>query len=262
MKTRRLFPALGLSCLLCLLTTTGYASATTENRVARALESYDRALEVEGEQRLERMKDSLKDWQELRREVGENAGLEYNLGTTFLHLEDFGRGIYHLRAAIRLAPGDARIHHQLQRALRLAGVEPESDRRSGPLALAQRRWTATDPDIWNYMALFWSWGWLSFFAVRRSWPTLAGGSALALVAVALLGAGSLRHNGYGTVREVVLLESFKPRKGMSLSEAPAFEGSLPPGSGGLLLREELGWIEARWGETRGWIPAEKGGVLE
>lgn len=55
-----------------------------------------------------------------------SGALYYNLGNTYVRLDELGSAIRHYEKARRLRPEDPRIHHSLEQARRQAGVYPDS----------------------------------------------------------------------------------------------------------------------------------------
>jgi hypothetical protein len=66
--------------------------------------------------------------------------LFYNLGNTYLKLDDKGRAVLNFKRALALAPGFEPAKQNLHLVLQTAGVEPDDD------TLAS--WFANYPDIW------------------------------------------------------------------------------------------------------------------
>ena len=66
--------------------------------------------------------------------------LFYNLGNTYLKLDDKGRAVLNFKRALALAPGFEPAKHNLNRILQTAGVEADEE------TLAS--WFANYPDIW------------------------------------------------------------------------------------------------------------------
>jgi Tetratricopeptide repeat len=66
--------------------------------------------------------------------------LFYNLGNTYLKLDDKGRAVLNFKRALALAPGFEPAKHNLNLVLQTAGVDPDEE------TLAS--WFANYPDIW------------------------------------------------------------------------------------------------------------------
>lgn len=71
-----------------------------------------------------------------------NVGPElfYNLGNTYLKLEDKGRAVLNFKRALALAPGLEPAKHNLNLVLQAAGVEPQEETLTG--------WLAQSPNVW------------------------------------------------------------------------------------------------------------------
>ena len=66
--------------------------------------------------------------------------LFYNLGNTYLKLDDKGRAVLNFKRALALAPGFEPAKHNLNLVLQTAGVEPEEESLMG--------WLAQSPNVW------------------------------------------------------------------------------------------------------------------
>jgi hypothetical protein len=66
--------------------------------------------------------------------------LFYNLGNTYLKLDDKGRAVLNFKRALALAPGFEPAKHNLNLALQAAGVEPQEETLMG--------WLAQSPNVW------------------------------------------------------------------------------------------------------------------
>jgi hypothetical protein len=71
-----------------------------------------------------------------------NVGPElfYNLGNTYLKLEDKGRAVLNFKRALALAPGLEPAKHNLNLVLQAAGVEPQEETLTS--------WLAQSPNVW------------------------------------------------------------------------------------------------------------------
>jgi hypothetical protein len=66
--------------------------------------------------------------------------LFYNLGNTYLKLDDKGRAVLNFKRALALAPGFEPAKHNLNLVLQVAGVEPEEE--------SLTTWLAQYPNVW------------------------------------------------------------------------------------------------------------------
>ena len=66
--------------------------------------------------------------------------LFYNLGNTYLKLDDKGRAVLNFKRALALAPGFEPAKHNLNLVLQAAGVEPQEETLAG--------WLAQSPNVW------------------------------------------------------------------------------------------------------------------
>jgi hypothetical protein len=67
--------------------------------------------------------------------------LFYNLGNTYLKLDDKGRAVLNFKRALALAPGFEPAKHNLNLVLQVAGVEPQEE--------SLPSWLAQYPNIWT-----------------------------------------------------------------------------------------------------------------
>ena len=101
-----------------------------------------------------------------------SSELFYNLGNTYLKLDDKGRAVLNFKRALALSPGFEPAKHNLNLVLQTAGVEPDEE------TLA--RWFADYPNVWMSGGSIFFWilaygGYLWFI-----WPRFRPASKIAL----------------------------------------------------------------------------------
>jgi len=188
-----------------------------------------------------------------------NGYLEYNLGNTYLQLNDIGRAILHYRRAQRLIPRDPLLLENLgvARGRSLLNIPP-----------ARKSTVYRNLFFWHYQSspssryaaalvtyvLFWVLVALRAFVPRKGWTIAAVFSAL----VCLAAGGSLviqRWHDRNSPDAVVIAADVVVYKGPADTYQKQFEQALQPGVE-VSVREDRGdWrrIELSDGET-GWVP--------
>jgi hypothetical protein len=203
-------------------------------------------------------------YRELLKDGVDSAGLRYNLGTLALDEGKVGEAVLHLRAAHRLAPGDADVSHNLSVALeartdRLAGdpvVEPLHALGStlspvvarvafaGPLALLGLLLAA-----------------LGFVEgrARRAVGLVAGATA----ALAVLGGGLFiaRKSLEGTREAVVLVDETNALKSPEADAASSFVAHA--GLSGDVMEESGDFVRVRFENgLEAWLASKDVGFIE
>ncbi len=250
-----------MKTLLLFFALIGTAGAENMEALNLACRAYEKALASSGSERAELLRASASGFEEMARALPAPSGwLEYNLGTVELAAEDYGRAVLHLKRALELLPGEPRVQRNLLRAAALAGVETKPSWGGSAADILEEYWSQVPPRWWTLALIVFSW--LAAVSCWKHGMTLTRRLLFPPLLLLLAAGGLLRERGFSVRREVVLLASYAPRTGLGESYPPAFGKPLPPGSVGLLQREESGWREVRWKTARGWLPVEKCDVVE
>lgn len=240
----------------------GLSAARQREILARALDSYDRAVALQrsdAPRARELLRQAAADFGALREAGVDSAALHYNLGNVCLRLGDLGRAIVHYRRAQRLAPRDADIRANLELArARVQPAIPISGQRRllhEVLYLHHRLSLAERFGIMTLAAVV-GWGALTAWLYQRRRPLAVLGWLG--VGASLLGAASIGWQLRAEARTppAVLVQSQTLRAGRGEAYEPVLRDPLGPGVELEVLGQRGDWCEVRLvNGQRGWLPA-------
>ncbi len=251
------FQLFSVCSLILLMSGLCFSDATVDEQCTRAVSSYEKALALSGQERMNLLAESRRLWQNLADSLpDELPNLHYNLGTVCLMQEDLGPAIYHLKRALQLNPSDPKIRRNLARAGVIGALETSPPEAKDWLTQLRILWAESSPWIWRLMFLFAALSggvWLNLQA--RDWYRVSG--KLCFSGVLLLATLLILHElGVGFMRQGVLLLATPAHRGPAESYPPAFVKDLPAGSVGWILKEDSGWTEVSFHAGRAWVSPE------
>jgi hypothetical protein len=178
--------------------------------------------------------------------------LFYNLGNTYLKLDDKGRAVLNFKRALTLAPGFEPAKHNLNLVLQTAGIEPDEE------TLAS--WFANYPNVWMLGGSIFFWilaygGYLWFIWPRfRPVSKVLLAVAIPCAAVCLTIAFSVGDGVRSPNLAVVINPSVDVRYGPANGSRVTV--TLGLGESVHLLSERGAWTLCRTGEGLvGWLPS-------
>ncbi len=192
----------------------------------------------------------------------DNPYLEFNLGTIYLYLEDFGKAIYHLKKAHKLEPNDNRIVSNLMRAGRITNTPLFAKVDNGFSNVFTRYWSKTSIAFWQYGMMLVS----VLILIKVIFSKKNHLSSKCIYTIIILSFGLcvfLKSSGLGDVQEVVLLQQYNPKSGFGERYPDILSEDLVPGACGTINRSESDWVEIKWhGGFSGWVPLSKIALIE
>lgn len=237
--------------LLIALSASLIASDKTLNE---AIQLYESSLQKTGAEKDKLLKQSIQKMDSIQRSSKlHHPYLDYNIGTAYLQLKDYGKSILHLKRAYHWLKNDSKVVNNLRRAGRLAKVEVFPSSSQDISAIINSYWTSIPTYTWLWITtiLAWAlalWTWLS----KSQKSTFVFSLCLLLLSSSLT---FLRAIDYKVPKEIVLLSEYNPKSGLGEQYPNAFSKALPPGSSAKVIRADRGWIEAKWNDnSNAWIP--------
>lgn len=236
-------------CLLAfiLLATGALAAQEDETRHARMFAEAAKAYDEN------RLAEAIAGWNQLADTGQALPEVLFNLGNAYYRNGQVGPAIRAYRQAQRQAPRDPDIRANLGFAAQTAGSPLPARKPVAALLLD------FSPAEWRGVAVACYWGLFAAFAAWILWPRqrLAARLATAAFALCLLVAltGLWLHRDLRKTPEgVVMLAGQKVLSSPLETATPLL--AIPEGAIVRMLEKRGPWIEIRYEETRGWLPAE------
>ncbi|MBF0197673.1 MAG: hypothetical protein HQL32_08175 [Planctomycetes bacterium] len=237
--------------LLCAMSTV----QASELELMEACRLYNKAMGTEDTQSKKALfsqaADTFQNYQVQQKEA--LPYIDYNLGTIHLSLNQYGKAILHLKRAYVFLNNDPRVVANLMKAGKMASVEVFPKRENNIMQLLIQYWSSLSAKIFQGLALV-----FSLMSLLSIW--LKGKRrrimlwVLFVLSMSTWSLAFFQSQGLGINHEVVLMESYNPKSGLSDNYPEVFSEALNPGSSGILLRSVNGWAQINWGKTSAWVP--------
>lgn len=238
-------------------------SIFSDTRLVEACLDFELSFQKENKEKIELLQKSAHTFETVISEnKTDNPYLEFNLGTIYLYLEDFGKAILHLKKAHKLEPNDNRIVSNLMRAGRITNTPLFAKEDNDFFNVFIRYWSKTSLVFWQCGTILISI--LILIKVCISKKNSLNAKIVYSTIILIFGLCVFLKNGkIGDVQEIVLLHNYNPKSGFGKRYPDVLPEPLIPGACGTIKRMESDWAEIKWhGGFSGWVPQSKIAIVE